>query len=99
MAKCPVCGGELVENDRTIQCEHAFPEKKCDFTLWKENTKNWYGVDLTMELVDKILGGEEIELTRTSKAGNEYTGMYTTAKNDKGFWGLDMTGYANKDKK
>ena len=99
MAKCPVCGGELVENDRTIQCEHAFPEKKCDFTLWKENTKNWYGVDLTMELVDKILGGEEIEITRTSKAGNEYTGMYTIAKNDNGFWGLDMTGYANKDKK
>lgn len=99
MAKCPVCGGELVENDRTIQCEHAFPEKKCDFTLWKENTKNWYGVDLTMELVDKILGGEQLELTRTSKAGNEYTGMYTIAKNDKGFWGLDMTGYANKDKK
>lgn len=99
MAKCPVCGGELIENDRTIQCEHAFPEKKCDFTLWKENTKNWYGVDLTMELVGKILGGEQLELTRTSKAGNEYTGMYTIAKNDKGFWGLDMTGYANKDKK
>lgn len=98
MAKCPVCGGELVENDRTIQCEHAFPEKKCDFTLWKENTKNWYGVDLTMELVDKILGGEQLELTRTSKAGNEYTGLYTIAKNAKGFWGLDMTGYANKDK-
>lgn len=99
MAKCPVCGGELIENDRTIQCEHAFPEKKCDFTLWKENTKNWYSVDLTMELVDKILGGEQLELTRTSKAGNEYTGLYTIAKNAKGFWGLDMTGYANKDKK
>lgn len=99
MAKCPVCGGELVENDKTIQCEHCFPEKACDFTLWKESTKKFFGVNLTMKLVEKILGGDEIEITRKSKAGNDYTGTYTIAKNDKGFWGLEMTGFANKDKK
>lgn len=99
MVKCPVCGGELVENDRTIQCEHAYPEKSCDFTLWKESTKKYFGIDMTMELADKILGGEEIEITRTSKAGNPYTGLYTIGKNDKGFWGLEMTGFANKDNK
>ena len=91
-----IATGQLVENDKTIQCEHAYPERKCDFTLWKESTKKYFGVDLDMNLVEKLTSGETIELTRKSKEGKEYTAKYDISKNDKGYWGLNFKEFVSK---
>lgn len=97
-AKCPNCGGEIVENDRTFQCEHAYPEKACDFTMWKDSFKNFWKMDLTEDLLDRILAdGEEVELTRKSKAGKEYTAKYNIAKNEAGYWELNLVEFVNKN--
>ena len=69
MAKCPVCGGKLIENDKTIQCEHCFPEKACDFTLWKESTKKFFGVNLTWNLFKKFSAEKKFKLQENQTLG------------------------------
>ena len=37
IGKCPKCGKNVYESDKTFYCEGFKDEPKCSFTLWKNN--------------------------------------------------------------
>ena len=58
-AKCPQCGGRILESARAFGCEHW--REGCKFTLWKDALKrqNADMPDITATAAKKLLKGEE----------------------------------------
>lgn len=73
--KCPCCGGNIIDNGRTFQCEHVFPDKECEFTVWQES--HYREEVITEDMLEDLLDGESVILTQTSKGGNEYKAEFT----------------------
>ena len=52
LGKCPLCGADVYENTKAYYCGGW--KKGCKFTLWK-NSLERYGVELTDELISKLM--------------------------------------------
>ena len=69
MLKCPMCGGEVTEKEKSFSCSNwKSIDGGCKFTIWKES----FGARFTKEDVEKLINGEVIVKTNISKSGNEY---------------------------
>lgn len=92
--KCPNCGGKIVDTEKTYQCEKVYPEKECNFTFWKDQTKFW-GVTVNDKMMTTLLNNESIVLERTSQKGNKYEANYKLGINDKGYYTFMFDSYVN----
>lgn len=75
IGKCPKCGKNVYENDKSYYCEGYRDEPKCNFSLWKDNQffKD-RGMTFTKAMAKKLIALEEIEIKNLkSKEGKEYT--------------------------
>lgn len=55
-AKCPSCGGDIVEMEKMFGCSN-YSAKNCKFTVWK----NIGGKEMTIELIQEVLEKKETE--------------------------------------
>jgi len=68
--KCPKCGGEMLESDRSYSCSNW--ANGCPTTIWKVAFHH----EITREDAAKMLRGEDLgPLELVNKEGNRYTGI------------------------
>ena len=58
LGRCPVCGGDVLENSKSFYCSRW--RGGCKFSLWKSNFEN-YGVHITPEQVTELLSSKKLE--------------------------------------
>ena len=63
---CPLCGGEVRENKAAYGCSNY--KEGCKFTIWKKFMNNTF----SEKEVAKLIQGESILKTVTSKAGKKW---------------------------
>ena len=78
IGKCPRCGKNIFENDKSFYCEGYRDDPKCTFSLWKDS-KYWSarGITFTKEMAQNLLKDGSIRIDGLrSKAGNLYNGIF-----------------------
>jgi DNA topoisomerase-3 len=58
LGKCPVCGGDVLENTKSFYCSRW--HGGCKFTMWKSDFER-YGIHLTGEQITELLKNGKIE--------------------------------------
>lgn len=58
LGKCPVCGGDVLENTKSFYCTRW--RGGCKFTIWKSDFER-YAVRLTPEMVSELLRDGKVE--------------------------------------
>ncbi|MBQ5658133.1 MAG: DNA topoisomerase III, partial [Peptococcaceae bacterium] len=78
VGKCPKCGQNVIESDKSFYCDGFRMEHKCNFSLWKNNKYlQARGVTLTAELAQELLANGKMQVNNlTSKAGNSYNAIF-----------------------
>ena len=78
VGKCPKCGQNVIESDKSFYCDGFRMEHKCNFSLWKNNKYlQARGVTLTAELAQELLTNGKMQVNNlTSKAGNSYNAIF-----------------------
>ena len=78
VGKCPKCGQNVIESDKSFYCDGFRMEHKCNFSLWKSNKYlQARGVTLTAELAQELLANGKMQVNNlTSKAGNSYNAIF-----------------------
>ena len=79
IGKCPRCGKNVFENEKSFYCEGYRDEPKCTFSLWKDS-KYWSarGITLTKEMAQSLLNDGQVRIDGLrSKAGNLYNGIFS----------------------
>ena len=78
VGKCPKCGNNVIESDKSFYCDGFRMEHKCNFSLWKNNKYlQARGVTLTAELATELLAKGNMQVNNlTSKAGNKYNAVF-----------------------
>ena len=78
IGKCPKCGCNVIENDRSFYCDGYRKEHKCNFSIWKNNKYfQARGITLTTEIVTEMLKSGKAQINNIrSKSGNSYNGIF-----------------------
>ncbi|MBO5115764.1 MAG: DNA topoisomerase 3 [Peptococcaceae bacterium] len=78
VGKCPKCGNNVIESDKSFYCDGFRMEHKCNFSLWKNNKYlQARGVTLTADLAQELLTNGKMQINGlTSKAGNSYNAIF-----------------------
>ena len=78
VGKCPKCGNNVIESDKSFYCDGFRMEHKCNFSLWKNNKYlQARGVTLTADLAQELLTNGKMQINGlTSKAGNTYNAIF-----------------------
>ncbi len=78
VGKCPKCGQNVIESDKSFYCDGFRMEHKCNFSLWKQNKYlQARGVTLTAELARELLANGNMQINNlTSKAGKQYNAIF-----------------------
>ena len=78
VGKCPKCGNNVIESDKSFYCDGFRMEHKCNFSLWKNNKYlQARGVTLTADLAQELLANGKMQINGlTSKAGNSYNAIF-----------------------
>ncbi len=78
VGKCPKCGNNVIESDKSFYCDGFRMEHKCNFSLWKNNKYlQARGVTLTADLAQELLSTGKMQINGlTSKAGNTYNAIF-----------------------
>jgi len=58
LGKCPVCGGDVLENSKSFYC--AGWKKGCKFNIWKNSVKN-YNYEITSSDISNLLSGKAVK--------------------------------------
>jgi len=89
IATCPRCGMDIYEGEKAFYCSSYFTEKKCGYTLWRN--QKILPRKLSKTNAKKLISGERLLFDKLkSKAGKEYsayikledTGKYVNLKLD-----------------
>lgn len=78
IGKCPKCGKNVFESEKSFYCEGFKDEPKCSFSLWKDN-KYFAARNLTITkaMAQKFLSDGKVQINDLrSKAGNLYNGVF-----------------------
>lgn len=65
LGKCPICGGDVLENTKAYYCGGW--KNGCKFTLWK-NSLERYGVSLSDSIVKELLKNGTVKNLQVTKA-------------------------------
>ena len=78
VGKCPKCGNNVIESDKSFYCDGFRMDHKCNFSLWKNNKYlQARGVTLTADLAQELLTNGKMQINGlTSKAGNSYNAIF-----------------------
>ena len=78
VGKCPKCGQNVIESDKSFYCDGFRMEHKCNFSLWKNNKYlEARGVTLTADMEEQLLSTGKMQVNNlTSKAGNLYNAIF-----------------------
>lgn len=78
VGKCPKCGNNVIESDKSFYCDGFRMEHKCNFSLWKNNKYlQARGITLTADLAQELLATGKMQINGlTSKAGNTYNAIF-----------------------
>ena len=78
VGKCPKCGQNVIESDKSFYCDGFRMEHKCNFSLWKNNKYlQARGIVLTADMAAQLLANGKMQVNNlTSKAGKEYNAIF-----------------------
>ncbi len=78
VGKCPKCGQNVIESDKSFYCDGFRMEHKCNFSLWKNNKYlQARGVTLTADMAEQLLSAGKVQVNNlTSKAGKQYNAIF-----------------------
>ena len=78
VGKCPKCGNNVIESDKSFYCDGFRMEHKSNFSLWKNNKYlQARGITLTADLAQELLAKGKMQVNNlTSKAGNSYNAIF-----------------------
>ncbi len=78
VGKCPKCGNNVIESEKSFYCDGFRMEHKCNFSLWKNNKYlQARGVTLTADMAAELLATGKMQVDNlTSKAGNNYNAIF-----------------------
>ena len=78
VGKCPKCGQNVIESDKSFYCDGFRMEHKCNFSLWKNNKYlQARGIVLTADMAAQLLANGKMQINNlTSKAGKEYNAIF-----------------------
>lgn len=78
VGKCPKCGQNVIESDKSFYCDGFRMAHKCNFSLWKNNKYlEARGVTLTADMAEQLLSTGKMQVNNlTSKAGNLYNAIF-----------------------
>lgn len=78
VGKCPKCGQNVIESDKSFYCDGFRMEHKCNFSLWKNNKYlQARGITLTADLAAELLSTGKMQINDlTSKAGKQYNAVF-----------------------
>lgn len=78
IGKCPKCGKNVFESDKSFYCEGFKDDPKCSFSLWKNN--KYFaarGLTITKEMAQQFLQTGKVQINGLrSKANNVYNGIF-----------------------
>jgi len=76
LGKCPRCGKNIYENQKSFFCEGYKDTPKCSFSVWKDNKFfTSKGVKLTARMMKSFLAGKAIKMKGLKK--KDGSGIYT----------------------
>ena len=58
IGKCPKCGKDIFENDKSFYCSGYNDESKCNFSFWKETKFFDNKIKVTKSKMQQLLKGE-----------------------------------------
>ena len=78
VGKCPKCGQNVIESDKSFYCDGFRMEHKCNFSLWKNNKYlQARGITLTADMASELLSTGKMQVNNlTSKAGKQYNAIF-----------------------
>ena len=78
VGKCPKCGQNVIESDKSFYCDGFRMEHKCNFSLWKNNKYlQARGITLTADMAAELLSTGKMQVNNlTSKAGKQYNAIF-----------------------
>ena len=78
VGKCPKCGQNVIESDKSFYCDGFRMEHKCNFSLWKNNKYlQARGITLTADMAAQLLSTGKMQVNNlTSKAGKQYNAIF-----------------------
>lgn len=78
VGKCPKCGCNVIESDKSFYCDGFRQAHQCKFSLWKNNKYlQARGVTLTADLASELLATGKMQVNDlVSKAGNHYNAIF-----------------------
>lgn len=78
VGKCPKCGQNVIESDKSFYCDGFRMEHKCNFSLWKNNKYlEARGVTLTADMAEQLLSSGKVQVNNlTSKVGKQYNAIF-----------------------
>ncbi len=78
VGKCPKCGCNVIESDKSFYCDGFRQAHQCSFSLWKNNKYlQARGVTLTADLASELLATGKMQVNDlVSKAGNHYNAVF-----------------------
>lgn len=78
VGKCPKCGCNVIESEKSFYCDGFRQAHKCNFSLWKNNKYlQARGVTLTAELAEELLSSGKMQINHlVSKNGNSYNAIF-----------------------
>jgi DNA topoisomerase-3 len=81
LGKCPECGANVVENEKSFYCSSY---KNCNFSIWKDNNfcKN-FGFKLNKTTVKQILAKGSVLAELNSKSGKKFKALVMLEKVEK----------------
>lgn len=78
VGKCPKCGCNVIESDKSFYCDGFRQSHKCNFSLWKSNKYlQARGITLTAPLATELLSTGKMQINDlVSKSGNHYNAIF-----------------------
>ena len=78
VGKCPKCGCNVIESEKSFYCDGFRQPHKCNFSIWKNNKYfEARGITLTAKMASALLKYGKIQINNlTSKSGNKYNGIF-----------------------
>lgn len=87
IGKCPRCGKNIYEGEKSFYCEGFKSEKKCAFAIWKQD-RFWEpkGKKVTKSMAKNFLLGKAVKVKGLKKKDGSGTYDATISMNDTGRW-------------
>lgn len=92
IGKCPECGRNVIETEKTFTCE-ASKNGECKFALWKDNKFfSHFGKKLTSSIASDLLnkGKAKVKGLKSSKGNNKFDANILLEKAETGYWNFKL---------